>query len=93
MSETLASIHFRLQPRLRDQAGEERQIDFLRTIHGLDTEEVRNTAIEVELTEPRRPRRLRPIPVGALEAIPNDARLGEAFFAEQLPRIRAGAGR
>jgi hypothetical protein len=37
--------------RFRDQACEERQIDFLRTIHGLDTEEVRNTAIEVELTD------------------------------------------
>lgn len=35
--------------RFRDQAGEERQVDFLRTIHGLDTEQVRNTAIEVEL--------------------------------------------
>lgn len=29
----------------------------------------------------------------ALDAIPNDARLGDAFFAEQLPRIRARAGR
>lgn len=37
--------------RFREQAGEERQIDFLRTIHGLDTEEVRNTAIEVELKD------------------------------------------
>jgi hypothetical protein len=37
--------------RFRDQAGEERQIDFLRTIHGLDTGQVRTTAIEVELQD------------------------------------------
>jgi hypothetical protein len=156
--------------RFRDQAGEERQIDFLRTIHGLDTEQVRNTAIEVELKdrtgnptgvsvrilhpilclvsrfhnthgfpkyqEPRGLRQARAAigiargylqdqidtgniriahnaikvvaelassPEGRavydqfqldpLEAIPNDERLGAAFFAEQLPRIRARAGR
>ena len=156
--------------RFRDQAGEERQIDFLRTIHGLDTEQVRNTAIEVELKDRAgnptgfRLRVLHPVlclvsrfhnthgfpkyqearglrqaraaigiaqgylqdqcdagniriahnaikivadlacsaegravydqfQLDALEAIPNDARLGDAFFAEQLPRIRARAGR
>jgi hypothetical protein len=156
--------------RFRDQAGEERQIDFLRTIHGLDTEQVRNTAIEVELQDrANKPtgvklRILHPVlclvsrfhnthgfpkyqearglrqartaigiargylqdqvdaghiriahnaikivaelassPEGravydqfqldALEAIPNDTRLGEAFFVEQLPRMRARAGR
>jgi len=156
--------------RFRDQAGEERQIDFLRTVHGLDAEQVQNTAIEVELKDRKdrptgvRLRILHPVlcvvsrfhnthgfpryqearglrqaraaigiaqgylqdqcdaghiriahnaikivaelassvegravydqfQLDALEAIPNDARLGDAFFAEQLPRIRARAGR
>jgi hypothetical protein len=156
--------------RFRDQAGEERQIDFLRTVHGLDSEQVRNTAIEVELKdragnptgvslrilhpvlclvsrfhnthgfpkyqEARGLRQARAaigiargylqdqvdaghiriahnaikivadlasspggravyeqFQLDALDAIPNDARLGDAFFAEQLPRIRARAGR
>lgn len=156
--------------RFRDGAGEERQIDFLRTVHGVDTDQVRNTAIEIELRDRAnhptgiRLRILHPVlclvsrfhnthsfpkyqearglrqalasvgiacgylqdqidaghiriahnaikivaelassPEGravynqfqldALEAIPNDERLGAAFFAEQLPRIRARAGR
>ena len=156
--------------RFRDQVGEERQIDFLRTVHGLDNEQVRTTAIEVELKDrANNPtgihlRVLHPVlclvsrfhnthgfpkyqearglrqaraaigiargylqdqldaghirlahnaikivaelassPEGravydrfqldALDAIPNDDRLGAAFFAEQLPRIRARAGR
>jgi hypothetical protein len=37
--------------RFRDRSGEERQIDFLRTVYGLETAMVRATAVQVELKD------------------------------------------
>jgi hypothetical protein len=153
-----------------DTQGVERQIDFLRTVHGLDVQTIRETAIEVELVDrDDKPtgillRVLHPVlclvsrfhnthsfpkyqearglrqaraaigiakgflkdlcdagkirdahrsinvigelaccPEGravfelfqldAFEAIPDDPRLGGAFFKERLPRLRSSAGR
>lgn len=153
-----------------DKQGIERQIDFLRTVHGLEVKTIRETAIEVELKDRadkptgillhvmhpvlclvsrfhnthgfekyqsqrglRQARaaigcakgflkdlceasKLRDVhrsikvigklaccaegrevyarfQLDAFEAIPDDSRLGEAFFAEQLPRLRSRAGR
>lgn len=153
-----------------DQQGEERQIDFLRTVHGLDVQKIRETAIEIELKDrddkptgillhvlhpvlclvsrlhnthsfpkyqeargirqaraaigiakgflqglcdagqirdahrsigviaelaccPEGKKVYEQFQLDALAAIPADPRLGEAFFAKQLPRVRARAGR
>lgn len=156
--------------RFTDRNGQERIIDFLRTVYGLDEKRVRDTAIPVEtrdasgapsgvelrilhpilclesrvynvhgLEKYQTPRALKQLEaavgcarayireccdrgdtrgahravqviadlasgdagrgifalhqIDPLEAIPNDRRLGESFFSENLPRIRQRAGR
>lgn len=160
---TLAVVRF------KDKNGQERIIDFLRSVHGLDEKRIRQTAVAVELRDAhgqptglelkimhpvlclesrvhnvhglekyRTPRGLAQLAaavgcvrayivqccdrnasrdahkaievieelacsdagrgvrvaygVDPLEAIPNDSRLGEAFFRENLPRVRRRAG-